>query len=170
MKRGWIILIIAGGILIIVPLFIHFYNIDAINQRESIRYCEVDEDCAIKSYTYIPCGEVQGCFNKNENPRSEICSSFFLVCNTGITIPEEFMACQCNQGVCGMYDERSQRTYPECNTFYDCLPPDVNPGLTGCGGCYPDENGAEICYELDENLCQEYESTYACVDGTCYNS
>jgi hypothetical protein len=59
--------------------------------------------------------------------------------------------------------------FGECQSFYDCLPSDVHPGETGCGGCYPDGLG-ELCYELDRVKCDEYMARYACVEGVCKNS
>jgi len=63
-------------------------------------------------------------------------------------------------------DLLSQKSPPECKSFYDCIPTNVHPGETGCGGCYPD-NGNERCYELNKNLCSEYQTNYSCTNDKC---
>lgn len=39
------------------------YNFYTEKQRESIRYCEVDEDCIEKDYSLFLCGDWSGCFD-----------------------------------------------------------------------------------------------------------
>ncbi len=55
----------------------------------------------------------------------------------------------------------------KCESFYDCLPSDVHPGDTGCGGCHSDENGDKTCYEQDKHRCTEHKIRYACIDEEC---
>jgi len=67
------------GIVIILIIFaplliIYTYNFIAEKQRESIRYCVVDEDCILQSYDSSICSRWLGCFNKNEKPMSNILS------------------------------------------------------------------------------------------------
>jgi hypothetical protein len=64
-------------------------------------------------------------------------------------------------------DEYYQNPKKKCSNFYDCLPENILPGETGCGGCYPDENRAELCYEFNEDLCNEYKTKYKCDKGVC---
>ena len=54
----------------------------------------------------------------------------------------------------------------ECKEFRDCLPDNIHPGDTGCGGCYP-EGDTEICYEYNPTLCESYQKNYSCIDGIC---
>lgn len=44
------------------------YNSIAEKQRESIKYCDIDEDCVLKPYASNPCMVNYGCFNKNGIP------------------------------------------------------------------------------------------------------
>jgi hypothetical protein len=60
----------------------------------------------------------------------------------------------------------SQIEKKTCTDFKDCLPKSIDPGQTGCGGCYT-EGESEICYELNEVLCDSYKQNYSCVNGFC---
>lgn len=76
-----------------IPFLINLYNSYAEKQRESIKYCETDDDCIVQSYHSEFCGSWSGCFNKNEKPLSDI-GSRKAIC--------EFPpgSCKCKDGKC----------------------------------------------------------------------
>ncbi|MFH1505925.1 MAG: hypothetical protein ABIE94_02955 [archaeon] len=92
-KKNLLIIVIILIVLIALPFIIKGYNSIAEEQRESIKYCEVDEDCALKEYTRNPCGEWISCFNKGEKPISDI-KIGVAMCDYPAT------GCKCEEGRC----------------------------------------------------------------------
>ena len=93
MKKVFFILIIAIAVIGLLFGVIYFYNRIAEKQRESIRFCQTDTDCQIKTYKNECVGGWSGCFNKNKTPVSNIgVSSAF--CDYPPT------SCSCVQGKC----------------------------------------------------------------------
>ncbi|MFH1506149.1 MAG: hypothetical protein ABIE94_04160 [archaeon] len=92
-KKTRLIIFIIIAILIALPFLIQGYNSIAKKQREPIKYCVVDEDCAIKLYVLYPCGGWATCFNKDEKPMNDVTLGM-AACD----YPPD--GCTCQEGEC----------------------------------------------------------------------
>jgi len=97
-KLIWIVGIgIIVLLIVFTPHLINSYNSYAVKQRESIRYCEKDDDCIVQDYNSKTCGVWSECFNKNEKPLDDIIlGSGHVLCD----FPP--LACKCEKGECIM--------------------------------------------------------------------
>lgn len=97
----WFFVLLVSLLLILLAFFValSFYESHASSQHERIQYCQLDSDCAIKSYDDFMCGSEEGCFNKNENPLGSVYSKLSLGGRAACE-RSRIQCCKCENGRC----------------------------------------------------------------------
>jgi len=137
-KRVLVLIIMVLIVIILIPLAIVSSNSYARKQRESIKYCEVDEDCIIQNYRLKGCaGMWAGCFNKNEKPRNDI-KFGGRICD----YPPN--SCMCNNGKC-IDCPGTSCLHPSPPVINGTVIEEENIIIGNFSNCYKNKEGVWVC-------------------------